>query len=616
MTEAVEWHKGGQPFSARFGDVYHSESGAEAQARHVFLGGCGLPGAWADAPQWRILETGFGLGLNFLTAWRAWRDDPRRPGRLHFVSVEAYPVAAADIERAAAAQGPAIGALGRELAAQWHGLLPGCHRLAFDDGRVLLTLGIGDARPMLRGLARFEADSLFLDGFSPQKNPEMWSPELLRTLARFARRGTRIATWSVARGVRDALAPLGFVLEMAPGLPPKRDCLRGEFAPAWPLRARGPEPERVDARGRCVVVGAGLAGAAVAASLARRGWQVAVLEAAPHAAAGASGAPAGVFAPHVSPDDALLSRLTRAGVRATLSELRRIGGAEGDGWAAPGVLERRAPHALRLPPGWTAEGPNESWPATPAQAAHAGLAADTAALWHAHAGWASPARLVESWLATPGITLCTGSAVTRVAPLPDGRWAALDADGRPLADGDRVVLAAGAATRALAGALPLQPVRGQLAWGTWPADAEPPSCVPVNGDGHCIPAVSAHSQPLRWLSGATYAPGDDGTDLRDADTQANLDRLAGLHPGLAVAVRGSGVQAWAGVRCASHDRRPLVGPVPGAPDAGLWACTALGSRGLSFAALCAELLAARWHGEPLPVSAALARGLDTARLRA
>ena len=88
------------PRSPRFDDIYHSETGGLAQARHVFLGGCGLPGAWAGKPQWRILETGFGLGLNFLTAWQAWRDDPPRPRLLHFVSVEAWPVRPQDLLRA------------------------------------------------------------------------------------------------------------------------------------------------------------------------------------------------------------------------------------------------------------------------------------------------------------------------------------------------------------------------------------------------------------------------------------------------------------------------------------------------------------------------------------
>ena len=97
MAERVDWSPDGTPYSPRFQDVYRSRSGGLAQARHVFLGGCGLPAAWAGQPQWRILETGFGLGLNFLAAWRAWKDDPRRPGLLHVVSIEAWPVGAEDI---------------------------------------------------------------------------------------------------------------------------------------------------------------------------------------------------------------------------------------------------------------------------------------------------------------------------------------------------------------------------------------------------------------------------------------------------------------------------------------------------------------------------------------
>ena len=131
MTEPVEWHPDGRPFSARFQEGYHSEAGAVAQARHVFLGGCGLPGAWANAPQWRILETGFGLGLNFLTSWQAWKQDPARPGLLHFVSVDAYPVSREDILRASARY-EELAPLVRQLADQWHGLLPGFHRLAFE----------------------------------------------------------------------------------------------------------------------------------------------------------------------------------------------------------------------------------------------------------------------------------------------------------------------------------------------------------------------------------------------------------------------------------------------------------------------------------------------------
>ncbi|WP_256735192.1 tRNA (5-methylaminomethyl-2-thiouridine)(34)-methyltransferase MnmD, partial [Variovorax sp. dw_954] len=271
MPEPVQWRADGVPRSERFDDIYHTETGALAQSRHVFLGGCGLPEAWRGQPQWLVLETGFGFGFNFLTTWQAWRSDPARPRMLHFVSIEAHPVGVEGLLRAASGY-PELAELAQALARQWTELLPGFHRMSFDDGHVLLTLCVGDVQAMLRA-QRFEADSIYLDGFSPDRNPAMWSPETLKAVSRFARRGTGLATWTIARAVRDALAQNGFQVRKAPGLPPKRDCLRAVFHPAWTPRRRTPRAERA-APGRCAVIGAGLAGAAVAASLARPGWQV------------------------------------------------------------------------------------------------------------------------------------------------------------------------------------------------------------------------------------------------------------------------------------------------------------------------------------------------------
>jgi tRNA 5-methylaminomethyl-2-thiouridine biosynthesis bifunctional protein len=611
-AEPVAWRSNGVPRSERFDDIYHTETGALAQARHVFLGGCGLPEAWIGQPQWLILETGFGLGLNFLTTWQAWRADANRPRMLHFVSVEAHPVGAEDLLRAAGAY-PELRPLAEELIAQWHGLLPGFHRLAFDEGRVLLTLCIGDVQTMLRA-QRFEADSIFLDGFSPQQNPAMWSPDTLKAVSRFARQGTGLATWTCARAVRDTLAQNGFQLERRPGLPPKRDCLGGVFAPAWTVRRRGPAPERIETPGRCAVIGAGLAGAAVASSLARRGWQVTVLDAAGSPASGASGLPVGMLAPHVSPDDALLSRLTRAGIRATWLELERLL-EEGRDWRASGVLERRPEGDTRVPTGWSDAGPNESWPANAEQLAKAGLPTDAPALWHARAGWVRPSRLIEAWLREPGVAFRGNASVARLARSADS-WQLFDAADQLLAEADRVVIAAGFESGRFAPGLPLQPVRGQVAWGRMASNLALPS-TPLNGDGHLIAHVPDAEGALLWLAGATFDR--DSTDLAStaADSDANRERLARLHPAaatsLAPAFDSGEVHAWVGVRCASGDRRPLVGPLD-AGAAGLWACTALGSRGLSFAALCAELLAAQWHSEPLPLPATLAKALGTQRL--
>ena len=550
MTEPIEWLPDGTPYSPRFGDRYRSELGGLAQSREVFLHGCGLPGLWAGQPQWRILETGFGLGLNFLVTWQAWKADPARPRLLHFVSTEAYPASAADVLRAAAAH-PELLPLAEQLQAHYWGLLPGVHRLVFENGQVLLTLCIGDTKAVLREQA-FEADAVYLDGFSPAKNPGMWDIHTLKAVARHCRRGTRIASWTVARSVLDGLAQAGFVVKKTPGLPPKRDNLQGEFNPHWEERkAKQFTPVRP---ATCVVIGAGLAGAAAAASLARRGWQVLVLDVHGAPAGGASGLPAGVLVPHVSSDDSLLSRLSRSGVRATLQQAEALL-QEGSDWQASGVLERRLDGSSGLPADWPDAGRDWSEAALPAQLvqlAQTELEADTAACWHHRAGWIKPARLADALLAQPGIEWRGGTQVARLErDAATGRWTLLDAQARPLAQANLVVVAAAYASRLLMEAnLPLQAIRGQMSWGLrQAADGSVFPAFPVNGNGSFIPAVPSGGQTL-WLAGAGFQRDRDDSTIDPQDQQANLERLQALLPttaaSLAPTFQDGSAQAWAG----------------------------------------------------------------------
>ncbi|RYF77071.1 MAG: FAD-dependent oxidoreductase, partial [Comamonadaceae bacterium] len=565
---------------------------------------CGLPDAWAGRPCWRILDTHFGDGCNFLRAWQAWSDDTARCGLLHVVALMPQPLAPDALPRPEN-HPPELAARIHELAEQFTGLLPGFHRLAFDGGRVLLTLCIGDRSAMLRA-QRFDADSVFLSSDADSDAAQ---------LARLARPGTGIAGHGVSAACQVELLRRGYrpIQPALDGPALGHDLFAARFDPPWVRRRRNDRPagELAAGAGRCAVVGAGLAGAAVAASLARRGWQVTVLDAAPSPAAGASAVPVGLFAPHVSRDDAVLSQLTRAGVRALRSALRALPVVPIDdepaGWRADGVIERRADDAMRLPEGWSDQGPNLSRRATPADLASAGLPPDTPALRHDDAGWVRPDRVIRAWLAIPGVHFVGGRAIDRIDWV-DGAWRLRDVAGHVVAEADRVVIAAGSGSGRLAPALPLHVVRGQLSWGRMddisaPIDKDALPRLPVNGDGHLIAHVP-HPQGALWVSGATFDRGRTDTASDDPGTRSNAERLARLHPAAARALLGAfdagRVQAWAGIRCTSSDRRPLVGPVD--PDAapGLWVCTALGSRGLSFAALCAELLAARWHAEPLP----------------
>ncbi|MFD0669674.1 FAD-dependent 5-carboxymethylaminomethyl-2-thiouridine(34) oxidoreductase MnmC [Ramlibacter sp. MAHUQ-53] len=556
-----------------------------------------LEHAWTGRAQWRLLETGWRHGQGFLAAWQAWRDDPQRPGLLHVACALPCPPRAEAM--VAQAPGP-LRALAAELAAHWWGLLPGLHRLSLEGGRVLLTLHVGPAGDALRELA-FAADAIALDEAVGHDRA------LLKALARLSRPGTTLAAARADDTLRADLRTCGFRIDTdAPG------ALRATYAPGWTPKTRHASPP---APSEALVVGAGLAGAAAAASLARRGWRVTVLDAAPAPASGASGLPAGLMAPHLTPDDNLLSRLARSGIRLTQAQARaRL--REGTDWQGGGTLEHRLKAKAAERHGLAAEGFAADWsrPASPDQRAAAGLPPDAPAVWHPPGGWIKPAALVRAWLDDPAITWRGGARVERLERR-DGLWHALDAAGRTLHAAPLAVVAAALGSAALAGdRLWLHPVRGQVSLGPREGlDALP--AFPLNGNGHLLPDVPLETVPggRAWMSGATYGRGETDTRERPADHAANLARLETLVPGTAAALapafaRGE-VSGWCGVRCASTDRRPLVGPL----EDGLWVSTAMGSRGLTFAALCGELLAARLHGEPLPLAASLAGALDAGR---
>ncbi len=220
----------GTPFSQTYGDVYHSAAGGQAQARHVFLAGNELPERWQGRARFVILETGFGLGLNCLATWLAWRNDLRRCAELHFVSLEKHPFRVDDLALAQQAW-PEFHEIADELRRHWPPLRAGTHRLALEGGRLILTLVFGDAVETLPELD-MAVDAFYLDGFSPARNPGLWSPELCRSLARLAAPGATLATWSVAGKVRRALSGAGFEVAKRPGFAGKRQMLAGRYRPA------------------------------------------------------------------------------------------------------------------------------------------------------------------------------------------------------------------------------------------------------------------------------------------------------------------------------------------------------------------------------------------------
>jgi len=566
----------GTPYSEAYGDVYHSAGGGAAQARHVFLQGNGLPGRWRGRRRFTILETGFGFGLSFLTAWQAWRDDARRCERLHFVSIEKHPFERKDLEVLLSGF-----PLGKSLIQHWPMLVPGMHRIELECGKVTVTLFLGD---VAEGLPQLElaADAIFLDGFAPAKNPGMWEPRLLRHLGRLAAPGCTVATWSVAAAVRDAVAGAGFAVRKEKGFGTKREMLRGALV----RRAKvAPEPQR-----SAIVVGAGVAGAAVSERLASRGWRVTVLERHAAPAQEASGNPAGAFHPVVSPDDSLFARFTRASYVFLLNHWKNLPQLQ---WSRCGVLQqardarelasqRRAIETLGYPP------------------AYARFDEQRGGIWFPESGWVRPTSLVNGLLSRFPIEKIFNQEVRRISFT--GEWLAKDARGHTLASAPVLILANAADALRLAPqkAIRLRQVRGQL---TLVPAIRGLEHVLLRG-GMALPGIDGRS-----VIGASFDIDDTDRELRVDSHAGNLERLALMLPGASAGLDPETLEGRVAFRAVVRDRLPLVGSM----DPGLYGAFAYGSRGLLWAGLAGELIASQLEGEPLPVERKLAAAVAPAR---
>ncbi len=637
----IDWHEG-QPVSRRFGDVYFSRDSGIAEARHVFLGGNDLRRRWAAlAPGDRFVigETGFGTGLNFACAWQLW-DEVAAPGaRLSYLAVEQFPLASADLARTLALW-PELAAHGTALLAQWQDFPPGWHRLSFGGGRVMLTLVVGDVRDALPRVAA-AVDAWFPDGFAPAKNPEMWQPEVLADTARLSRRGATCATYTVAGEVRRGLEAVGFAVEKTPGFGRKREMLRGELVRAPPQHWRAPwfaAPQAAIDR-RAVVVGAGLAGAATAASLAARGWSVDLVDRHDAIAAEASGNRQGMLYARLSSHPTALSELVAAGLQHSCRLLPTLPLEPGSDWEACGVLQladeddeaRRQARLAAL-----------GWPGTLLSrldradaSARAGIDVPAGGLLFPGAGWVSPSALCRALVNHAGIRIAFGREALRLERSTDG-WSVSDRNGT-IATAPVVVIAGAGDSAAFAQTshLPLRLIRGQLSF----VPATPASRAlrtVLCGDGYVAPARDGcHSL------GATHRFRDASTALTAAEHRENLGKLARLAPALYAAVDGDCLDpavlpGRAALRCSAPDYLPIIGPVvdaaafraayaPLARDAtleleapspwfeGLYVNTAHGSRGLVTAPLSGEILAAYLEGEPAPLPRAVMEATHPSR---
>ena len=561
--------------------------------------------AWQTS--WHALETSFGRGESFLETVKVWQSDPDSAPHLFFTAF--------------ASEAPTD--LPSELAQVCYGLMPGVHRILFEAGRVQLSLCIG-AAPQIAKEIDIAADSICVNHLAS------WGA---KTLARLSQVGTQIKWRHAQDSLINELQSVGFILDGA--------TLSACYRPTWEVKTalRQRAKAKITAKSKphvdAIVIGAGLAGSAVAHSLALRGWQVEVLDKADALGAGASGLPAGLFATHVSPDNNVLSRITRDGVRATLQRSQELL-KHGLEWQVSHLLEHRYAGKRQLPEGslWPAAGHEWSTQASELQKQASGLNQSTPALWHGIAGWIQTQALVKAQLGHRNVRLSTQSAVAKLISR-NNQWQCIDASGRVIAQAPQVIIANAYDGQTLIDSVELQTqknprphlpataLRGQVSLG--PMSILPKQlrnklpAFPVNGHGSYIGNLQAISEDMDepyWIVGSSFQRNDFDLQTRDADQLSNRQQWAELMPEFQDDILHIDLQktsSWAAIRMALPDRLPAVGEFAHPEFKGLNVCTGMGARGISWSVLCGELLAAHLNQEPLPMAASLAKLMAASR---
>ncbi|MDP2117265.1 MAG: tRNA (5-methylaminomethyl-2-thiouridine)(34)-methyltransferase MnmD, partial [Brevundimonas sp.] len=530
------WTDDGSPRSGRFDDIYFSREDGLAEVRAVFLAGCGLPDVWKGRARFCVAELGFGTGLNVVALLHLWRREAPSGGHLSVFSVEGFPLSREEAARALEAW-PELAEASQALLAAWPEATPGFHRLDLPDFNATLDLAIGDvawALPQWTG----RADAWFLDGFAPSTNPGMWSDAVLDGIAARSAPGARVATFTVAGAVRRGLTERGFTVDKRPGHGRKRERLEAR----GPGTTEAPRPKLSVA-----VVGAGIAGAALARAFAALGMRATVIEA-ERPGAGGSGFPAGLVTPRLDAGDGDIAALyAQALTRAAALYA-----------ATPGAVIEKGVLQLEQTPRdagrFAKVAAQPVWPGgameirdAAACSDHLGEPVGSGGLWMRDAMAVHPAAVLEVWLGEADRMTAT---VDRIEPGTQG-WRLLDRAGATILEADVVVIAAGWGAAGLFPALSLAPVRGQADW------IEGVEAGPVAWGGYAAPTGSG------LLFGATHDRGETGREPSEAASVRNLATLAARLPALAARIAAAGpTRSRTAVRATTPDRLPVAGAVP------------------------------------------------------
>lgn len=646
---SLSFNASNTPVSDQFDDIYFSTQDGLSESEYVFFEGNELWQRWqiCENAHFTIAETGFGTGLNFLMVadkFKQFRAQyPHHTlKRLYFISFEKYPLTSSQLTEIHRHY-PQFSEFSQKLTACWQPRQIGCQRYHFDE--IYLDLWFGDLKenlPELGDLYNEQIDAWFLDGFSPDKNPEMWSEMLYQQMFRLTRKNGSFATFTAASFVRRGLQAVGFFVQKRKGFGKKREMLFG----SKPLTADNPPlrfPYFYQASGKgndIAIIGGGVASLFLAWSLLEKGKKVTLYCKDSAVAQNASGNQQGAIYPQLSDDDERNIRFYRHCFDYALQRLTQITPLVAFEKALTGVAlyaynDKTKQKLIKI-----AENINENSLFKLCDkmelSEKIGLPVPKGGAFIPQGGWLSPVQLVQNgfaYLQTLGLTIVLNHEVKNPT-FEQGKWhwqhqhntfaheILVLANGHTLSDFPVLK------------DIPFYPVRGQV--------SQIPT-TPLLASLKCVVCYDGYLTPMaknqRHCLGASHWRDCVNTDFWLEDHYQNL---AKLQQNLTACDWTAKIDlsencSKQGIRTALRDRVPMIGTVPNfeAQKAqyanlynrlrrqqavekaenftNLYLVNGLASRGLTTAPLLGEMLASLITNEPVPISQAIWHALSPNR---
>lgn len=570
----IEFTDNNTPYAPLFDDIYFNKYDGLAETKHVFLAGNNLPNAWDHLETITVIETGFGTGLNFLATWSLFEQNQKPNQKLHFISVEKHPLSTSDISKSLSRWDKDLGTYTKQLIDFYPIRIPGFHKIRFGDTVELLLIfeDVHDALPKIET----QADFWFLDGFSPSKNPDMWTQDLFDQMSHLSHDQTHLASFTAAGHVRRDLEKAGFNVKKAEGFNKKRDMTVARFGKDIKRKTPATPPKKIS------IIGAGLAGCAVASVLRSYNVQVTLFEKGDDVASGASGNALGLINPKLGSTGSVMQDYHASAFAMAHRSFKTLEFFNQCGSLHVAHTDRRREKFDKFLK-------KSAWQSDHAHRVEAqdtkefcGVEIDHGGIFLPESGCISPKNLCQHYAQDIDIRLNT------------------EVKSNDLKQDENITLIANAnsAIQFLEG-LYLQPIKGQVGY----IDASLPLKSNLCFGGYMSPAVEG----LHCL-GASFHRGVDDTQYSSEDFEGILEKLNTVLPS-PILVKPK--NEWVGVRCASKDKLPITGQW----SDNLYTTIAHGSHGIISSLLSAHILGYRFGFGIQPVGTHILNGLDPERFK-